>query len=297
MVKVAALLTVVALVLLLCWLGQRRLIYFPFGLVPPPSAAGLPGAEAVSFATEDGLTLGGWYVPGHPGAAEQKKTTVIVFNGNAGNRSFRAPLAAALAERGLSVLLFDYRGYGGNPGSPTEEGLAADARAARRFVAGRARGDRVVYLGESLGTGVAVRLAVEQPALSGVEGPALSGVEGPALSGVEGPPAALVLRSPFTSLIDTGRHHYPFLPVGLLLRDRFASIDRIGDVRCPVLVIAGDRDSIIPADQSRRLFEAAREPKRLTLVERADHNDYELLAGRRVLDAIMDFLGGVLSAE
>jgi fermentation-respiration switch protein FrsA (DUF1100 family) len=280
MVKVAALVAVVALVLLLCWLGQRRLIYFPFGLVPPPSAAGLPGAEAVSFATDDGLTLGGWYISGQPAAPErllaQRQTTVIVFSGNAGNRSFRAPLAAALAERGLSVLLFDYRGYGGNPGSPTEEGLAADARAARRYVAGRAGSDRVVYLGESLGTGVAVRLAVEQPALSGVEGP----------------PAALVLRSPFTSLTDVGRHHYPFLPVGLMLTDRFASIDRIGEVRCPVLVIAGDRDRVIPVDQSRRLFEAAREPKRLVIIERADHNDYELLAGRRVLDAIADFLKG-----
>ena len=148
--------------------------------------------------------------------------TVIVFNGNAGNRAFRAPLAAALAEHGISVLLFDYRGYGGNPGSPSEEGLAADARAARRYVAGRAGSDRIVYFGESLGSGVAVRLAAEQP------------------------PAALILRSPFTSLTDTGRHHYPFLPVGMMLIDRFASIDRIRDIRCPLLVIAADHDSVVP---------------------------------------------------
>jgi uncharacterized protein len=263
MLKVAALVAMLAIVLLLCWLGQRRLIYFPFGEVPPPAAAGLPGAEAISFPTDDGLTLGGWFVPGQPAG---RGVTAIVFNGNAGNRSFRVPLAAGLAERGISVLLFDYRGYGGNAGSPSEEGLAADTRAARRYVAGRAGGDRIVYLGESLGTGVAVRLAVEQP------------------------PEALILRSPFTSLTDTGRHHYPFLPVGLLLTDRYTSIDRIGDVPCPLLVIAGDSDSIIPVNQSRRLFEAARQPKRLAIIERADHNDYELLAGKRVLDAIADFL-------
>jgi hypothetical protein len=265
MLKVAALVAILALLLLLVWLGQRRMIYFPFGEVPAPAAAGLPRAEEITFSTEDGLTLGGWFVPAQP-AAKGGPAAVIVFNGNAGNRAFRAPLAAALAARGLSVLLFDYRGYGGNPGSPTETGLAADARAARRYVAGRATGDRIVYFGESLGTGVAVRLAADQL------------------------PAALILRSPFTSLTDTGRHHYPILPVGLLLADRYASIDRIGEIRCPLLVIAGDRDSVIPVEQSRRLFEAAREPKRLVIVERADHNDYDLLAGERLLDAITDFL-------
>ncbi len=197
--------------------------------------------------------------------------TVIVFNGNAGNRAFRAPLAAALAEHGISVLLFDYRGYGGNPGSPSEEGLAADARAARRYVAGRAGSDRIVYFGESLGSGVAVRLAAEQP------------------------PAALILRSPFTSLTDTGRHHYPFLPVGMMLIDRFASIDRIRDIRCPLLVIAADHDSVVPTALSRRLFEAALEPKRLAIIDRTDHNDYELLAGQRVVTAITSFLSSMLN--
>jgi uncharacterized protein len=261
--RIAVLLAVLALLVLLIWLGQRRLIYFPFGEAPEPGALGLTQAETITLPTEDGLTLGGWFVPG---AAPRRP--VIVFNGNAGNRAFRAPLAAGLVRRGISTLLFDYRGYGGNPGTPTEEGLARDARAARRYASGRAGGDRIVYFGESLGSGVAVRLAVEQP------------------------PDALVLRSPFTSLIDTGRHHYPFLPVGWLLADRFASIDRIRDIRCPLLIIAADHDSIIPTDQSRRLFEGALEPKQLLIVERTDHNDYELLAGPRVLDAIAAFLDG-----
>ena len=273
MLRLLAVLGILAGLMLLAWLGQRRLIYFPFGEVPAPAAAGLAGAEEISFSTEDGLTLGGWFVPGdppsrpkHPSASARQALTVIVFNGNAGNRAFRAPLAAGLAEHGISVLLFDYRGYGGNPGSPSEEGLAADARAARRYVAGRAGNDRIVYFGESLGSGVAVRLAAEQP------------------------PAALILRSPFTSLTDTGRHHYPFLPVGLMLTDRFASIDRIRDIRCPLLVIAADHDSVVPTALSRRLFEAALEPKRLAIIERTDHNDYELLAGQRVLATILEFL-------
>ena len=180
----------------------------------------------------------------------------MIFNGNAGHRGYRVPLAAALRRHGLQVLLTDYRGYGGNPGAPSEEGLAADARAARAYLLTRPDVDpaRIVYFGESLGAAVAVRLAVEHP------------------------PAALILRSPFASLADVGRHHYPLLPVRLLLRDRFASIDRANQIRSPVLVIAGTRDSIVPIDHTRRLYDAIVTPK--TLVEvAADHNDEELLDG------------------
>src|SRR6266540_3408251 len=133
-----------------------------------------------------------------------------------------------------------------------------------------ARGDvdltRLVYFGESLGAAVAVRLALERP------------------------PMALVLRSPFTSLADIGRVHYPFLPVRLLLRDRYASIEQVGGLRCPVLVVAGDRDGIVPWEQSRRLAEAIPEPKRFVLVPGADHNDLELLAGRRLIDEAVRFV-------
>jgi uncharacterized protein len=253
-----------ALVLALFWAGQRRLIYLPFGEVPPPAAVGLPRAEPVSFAAEDGVTLRGWFVPG---SGPAPKATVIVFNGNAGNRAFRAPLAARLAERGVQSLLFDYRGYGDSPGSPSEEGLARDARAARRYLAERGDVDqnRVVYFGESLGTGVAVRLATEEP------------------------PSALVLRSAYTSLVDVGRHHYPFLPVRWLLRDRFPSLERVAGLRMPVLVIAADHDTIVPTAQSERLYAAITGPKRLVIIDNADHNDYELLAGDRVIEAIVSF--------
>jgi fermentation-respiration switch protein FrsA (DUF1100 family) len=194
-----------------------------------------------------------------------------VFNGNGGNRALRAPLAARLADEGIATLLVDYRGYGGNPGSPSEEGLALDARAARRYVAARPDVDpaRLVYFGESLGSGVAVRLAVEEPSDR---------------------PFALILRSPYTSIADMAAHHYPFLPARWLLRDRFPSIDRIARVACPLLVIAARQDTIVPSDQSERLYAAARSPKRLLMIEDADHNDYDLLAGRRVVETIVEFL-------
>ena len=125
---------------------------------------------------------------------------------------------------------------------------------------------RLVYFGESLGAAVAVGLAVEHP------------------------PAALILRSPFTSMGDVGHHHYPLLPVRLLLRDRFPSIDRIRRIHSPLLVIAGDSDRIVPTQQSRRLYEAASDPKTLIVVPGADHNDDELLVGNEVMLAIIRFL-------
>lgn len=254
--------------LLLVWMFQRSLIYFPLTQVPPPGEVGLAGAETVTFSTEDGLALAGWFVPS---AQDPATGTVIVFNGNAGNRAHRAPLAAALRNHGYQVLLFDYRGYGGNEGTPTESGLLADARAARAYLLGRADVDasRLAYFGESLGAAVAIALAAEHE------------------------PSALVLRSPFTSLVDVGRTHYPFLPVGLLLRDRFPSLDAIGALSCPVLVIAADRDRVVPIVQSRRLYEAVRAPKDLLVIAGADHNDVDLGAGSEMLARVARFLSGV----
>jgi fermentation-respiration switch protein FrsA (DUF1100 family) len=257
-------LAVVCVLLSVFWLTQRRMMYFPSGDVPMPAEVGLPGAENVTFRTADGLTVGGWFVrASQPGA-----TTVLVFNGNAGNRSYRADIARRLSAEGLAVLLFDYRGYGGNAGSPTEQGLALDAKAARDYVLTRPDVDasRIAYFGESLGSGVAVRLAVDHP------------------------PRALILRSPFTSFVDVGRVHYGWLPVGLLLRDRYPSLDRIQQIRSPLLVIAGSNDTIIPVTQSRRLFDAAREPKRLVIIEGADHNDEVLSAGPQVIGAVRDLV-------
>jgi len=254
-----------AAILWLAWLLQGRLMYFPAGDVPAPEQVGLTAVDAVSFQTTDGLRLNAWFVKA-PGSSPHP--AVLVFNGNAGNRAYRAPLAAALRRHGLHVLLTDYRGYGGNPGAPSERGLAADAAAARAYLAGREDVDaeRIIYFGESLGTAVAVRLAVDQP------------------------PAALILRSPFTSMSDIARYHYPFLPVRLLLRDRFETIDQIRRVRVPLLVIAGGQDAIVPVEHSQRLYEAAGDPKTLLVLPEADHNDMELLAGAEMIAAIVQLI-------
>jgi fermentation-respiration switch protein FrsA (DUF1100 family) len=261
----AVLALAIAGALALIWFGQRRLIYFPDRNVPTTAAAGLGDIEAVEMPLEDGGTLHGWFLRG---PVQPARFTVIVFNGNAGNRAHRIPLAAALGRHGLAVLLFDYRGYGDNAGSPSQQGLEADARAARAYVAGRpdVRPDRIVYFGESLGTAVAVVLAARHP------------------------PAALILRSPFTSLADVGRIHYPILPVRWLLKDRFAAIDTIAGVRSPVLVIAGDRDSIIPLELSQRLFDRVTARKEMVVVRWADHNDQALFDGEQMIQSTVGFL-------
>lgn len=240
--------------LVVIWLGQRRLMYFPHPTVPPPAAVGLADAEQVTFTTDDAVRLGAWFVPA---TQSPVRATMLVFNGNAGNRAYRAELAHAFRQHGVAVLLFDYRGYGDSAGTPDERGLALDARAARRYLLSRpdVTADRLVYFGESLGSAVAVELAVEHP------------------------PAALVLRSPFTSMTDVGAYHYPMLPVRLLLRDGYPTVDRIAQVRCPLLIIAGDADAIVPLEQSRLVHDAARPPRRFVVVAGADHNDAALNAG------------------
>ncbi|MFO7695305.1 MAG: alpha/beta hydrolase [Vicinamibacterales bacterium] len=250
-----------AILLLLLWAGQRSLMYLPIGTATPPSDAGLPEAEELSVKTSDGLSLGAWFLRPGQGRA---LASVIVFNGNAGNRSFRAPLARRLADAGFNVCLFDYRGYGGNAGSPSEEGLLRDARAVVATVARRpdVEPDRIILLGESLGTGVAVALAAEVS------------------------PLALVLRSPFTSMTDVAAHHYRFLPVRQLLWDRYDSLSRVRVLTCPVAIVAGDGDRVVPYALSRRLFDALPEPKRFITVRGADHNDFALNAGDDVVGAV-----------
>lgn len=237
------------------WGAQRRLIYFPDAAAPPP----VPGAREVRLRTADGLELGASFVPARePGPG----VTVLVANGNAGNRFARAPLAAALAARGMAVLLFDYRGYGGNPGSPTEQGLALDVRAARQYLVDEGvRPDRLLYFGESLGAAVVTELATEHP------------------------PAGLLLRSPFVDLASAGRVHYPFLPVGALLRDRYPVAEHAAEVAVPTTVVYGTADTVIPPEQSRAVAEAARAGQ--VAVPDADHNDRVLLDGAALVTAVV----------
>jgi fermentation-respiration switch protein FrsA (DUF1100 family) len=232
------------------WLFQRHLVYFPDTTAPP-----LPlGAQPVALRTADGLSLDAWHFSGDG-------PTVLVAQGNAGNRSGRVPLAAALVEAGFAVLLFDYRGYGGNPGSPTEEGLALDIRAAHRYLADSGvTPDRLLYYGESLGAAVVAELATEHP------------------------PAGLLLRSPFVDLASAGRTHYPYLPVGLLLRDRFPVADHVAAANVPTTVVYGTADTVVPPEQSLIVAHAAHAT---TVPVDADHNDRVLLDGEALIDAVV----------
>jgi fermentation-respiration switch protein FrsA (DUF1100 family) len=260
LVALAALLG--GLVVGLAWAFQRSLVYLPGAGPATPPAAVLPAAREVVLETADGLRLGGSYLP----AADPGAPAVLVANGNGGSRGLRAPLARALAEAGLSVLLFDYRGYGGNPGSPTEQGLALDVRAARAFLVRDAgvHPDRLLYLGESLGAAVVTELATEHR------------------------PAGLVLRSPFVDLAAVGSVHYPFLPVRALLRDRYPVAEQIARVDVPTTVVHGGADSIVPPAQSRAVAAAAARLHRVVELPGADHNDPVLLSGDALVDAVVE---------
>jgi fermentation-respiration switch protein FrsA (DUF1100 family) len=250
-------------VLALLWAFQRRLIYLPFAADVPPVATVLAAAREVTLRTEDGLELGAWFVPA---TGPDRAIGVLVAAGNAGNRSLRAPLAAALARKGLAVLLFDYRGYGGNRGRPTQAGLARDVRAALRFLnneVGLPR-DRLLYFGESLGAAVVTELATQEQ------------------------PLGLVLRSPFVDLAAVGRVHYPFLPVRSLLRDRFPLAEQLARVQVATTVLYGSDDTIVPPEQSRAVAAAAGGPTRAVEIEGADHNDRALLDGALLIDAVVE---------
>jgi alpha-beta hydrolase superfamily lysophospholipase len=257
----ASISVVVGLVVMcVLWALQRHLIYFPSVSRAPSAATIRPGAVDVTLRTSDGLRLGAWLVPAE---RPDRGVSVLVANGNGGDRSLRLPLADALSAHGLSVLLFDYRGYGGNSGSPSEAGLARDVRAAYRFLAGHTDG-RIVFYGESLGAAVVTELATEHP------------------------PAGLVLRSPFTDLTSVGRWHYPYLPVKTLLRDRYPLIDHLTQVRVPTVVVYGTADSIVPPGFSRTVAEAAPGLTRTVAIQAADHNDTALLYGPELIDAVVD---------
>jgi hypothetical protein len=247
-------------VLLVLTAVQRRLIYFPDPTPVPPAAEVIRGARDVRLQTSDGLELGAWFVPADPSA--DLGMAVLLAPGNGGNRAGRAGLGVELSRRGLAVLLLDYRGYGGNPGSPSEDGLARDAVAASEAL--QALGfppDRTIYLGESLGTGVVAGLQLRRPA------------------------AGLVLRSPFTELADVAAHHYPWLPARILLRDRFEVTAALARIDAPVTVVYGDRDSIVPTRLSARVADEARTLLERVVISGADHNDAAMF-GPLVADAV-----------
>jgi pimeloyl-ACP methyl ester carboxylesterase len=258
---------VVGTVVAVLWTLQRHLIYFPDPTPVPSAATVIAGARDVTLRTADGLELGAWFVPADP--RQDTGMAVLLAPGNGGNRAGRAGLAEELRRRGLAVLVMDYRGYGGNPGSPSEHGLAADADAAADALTelGYAP-DRTIYLGESLGSAVVSALQARRP------------------------PAAMVLRSPFTDLADVGSHHYPWLPVRALLRDRFPVVEHLAVSDVPVTVIYGKRDSVVPALLSARVADRAPALAERVVLEEADHND-PVMFGPRVAAAVQRLARGV----
>jgi fermentation-respiration switch protein FrsA (DUF1100 family) len=274
------------------WL-QRALIYFPTRQSRiEPRDAGLPSGQVqtITVRADDGLELRGWHVlPDGQRAADADecdrelalgRQLVLFFSGNAANRRYRVDEFGILTGLGLDVFLVDYRGYGDNAGSPSEARLAADAQAVWDYTTRgrRVAGARIILYGESLGGAVAVRLAAD-------------------LCQAGTPPGGLILRSTFSSLVDVGTYHYPWLPVRIVLVDRFAAVEQIPRVTCPILQIHGTRDTIIPIHLGRRLFDAAPAasscgvPKRFVALPRADHNDVTIVAPAEIEAAIRPFLG------
>jgi uncharacterized protein len=239
---------------------QRQLIYFPDSRTVPPAGEVIEGARDITLHTSDGLALGGWFVP--PSSASDTRMAVLAAPGNGGNRLDRLNLAVELSRRGLAVVLMDYRGYGGNPGTPSEDGLAKDAMAAAQTLQELGYpAERTIYFGESLGTGVVAALHTQRA------------------------PAGLVLRSPFTELADVGAHHYPWLPVRMLLKDRFQVTEHLSNSEVPVTVIFGDRDSVVPTELSARVADEAPTLVERVVIRGANHND-EVMFGPPVADAV-----------
>ncbi|MDP6883204.1 MAG: alpha/beta hydrolase [Rhodospirillales bacterium] len=252
---------------------QRNLLYHPDSMIPSPVASGVAEMDAVSLITDDGLRLLAWYRPAKAG-----KATVVYFHGNAGNIGNRGDKIRPYLDSGLGVLLVSYRGYAGNPGSPTEDGLYADGRAALDFLVehGAQPADAVLY-GESLGSGIAVELAHRRAASE--------------------PVAAVVLEAPFSTLADVAQTHYPFVPARWMVKDRFDSMAKIAAIGAPLLIIHGGRDRVVPIRFGRRLFAAAAQPKEHRWLDAAGHNDLYSYGTATVVIAYIERLWSERAAD
>ena len=247
--------------LALLFVMQRRLLFVPNTQRPDLADAALgPKMRPIEIATVDGLRLLAWYQPpaGNPGAL------MLYLHGNAGHIGNRSDRVRPYLEAGFGVLLAEYRGFGGNPGRPNEAGFYSDARAALDFLAKQGVATkRIVLYGESLGTGVAVQMAIEREY------------------------GALVLEAPYTSVAAVAQSRYWMFPVRSLVLDRFDSLSKIGRVRCPVFVMHGERDQVIPIRYGRELFLAAPEPKEAKWFAEGNHTNFDEFGGPA---AVLEFL-------
>ena len=229
---------------LVAYFAQRKLMYFPDRQRVLPTEVGLANVEERVLKTPDGERVIAWYGRARPG-----QPTLLYFHGNGGSLSIRAERLRRFMNEGWGIYMMTYRGYGGSTGFPTEVNNVADARLAYgALVHDGVPPSSIILYGESLGTGVATRIAVERPV------------------------AGLILETPYTSIVDIGAKAYPFLPVRWLMLDRYETTRYIANVKVPVLILHGERDAIVPAAMGREIARLANEPKRLVLFPEGQHS-------------------------
>lgn len=242
---------------------EKRFVFFPTREIEcTPDQLGV-AYEDVFFNTEDGIGLNGWFVPG------TTDFTWLCFHGNGGNIGHRATEVALLHHNlGINLLMFDYRGYGRSPGTPSERGTYRDARAALSYLQQRSDIDpkRIIYFGHSLGTAVAVELAAVAP------------------------PLALILLSPFASVRDMARIVSPLMPSGWLVGNKYNSLARIGKIQRPLLILHGEQDEVVPISQGEKLFQAANPPKWFQVLPGTGHIDIYEAGGQTYWGALERFL-------
>ncbi|MFC1671811.1 alpha/beta hydrolase [Planctomycetota bacterium] len=244
------------------YLFQAGYVYYPIEeIYASPGDAGLPFEDA-ALTAEDGASIAGWYVP-----AENARGTVLFCHGNGGNISHRLETLTVLNALRLNVLIFDYRSYGASKGKLSEKGTYLDAEAAWRYVTEKKGEDpsRVVIFGRSLGGAIASWLAATHT------------------------PGLLIVESAFTSMPDIAGVYYPYMPVRLLCRIRYPTIEYLAGAKCPVLVVHSPEDEMIPFRHGQRLFETAPEPKEFMEIV-GGHNDGFLITGGRYERGLEQFI-------
>ncbi|ODA67527.1 2-hydroxy-6-oxononadienedioate/2-hydroxy-6-oxononatrienedioate hydrolase [Methyloligella halotolerans] len=224
---------------------HRYFVYKPDPTYTAPQDTALENVEEVKLKTPDGVTLIAWWVP-----AREDMPTLLYFTGNGGSVAGRAKKIDEIARAGYGVFMLNYRGFGGSEGRPTEADNIADAERAYDLLMERGLKPKdVVIYGESLGTSVATQLSLKRPA------------------------KALVLEAPFTSAVSVGRLTWWFLPLRLVMVDKYKTISVIDRISMPLLIVHGKQDSVIPLRMAEELFAKAPDPKQMVVFPQADHND------------------------
>ncbi len=249
---------------------EKRLIFHPdkSNDHTTPDAYGIQ-YDDVTFRTEDGLNLNGWFVPGKKSVPDADLHTLLWFHGNSGNINRRLDNIKMLHDRvPVNVFIFDYRQYGRSEGKISEQGTYIDARDALAYLHSRndINNEKIIFFGRSLGSAVAVELAVKEKC------------------------RALILETPFTSIKEMGKKLYPFLPFTFFLRTKYDSLSRIGDIKVPTLIMHGDKDELVPIEQGKILYEKANEPKEFYTIPGAMHNDTHIVGGEEYFDVIKRFI-------